>query len=181
MVDLVLLGSTLWRCCLRISLFARSDMWEYWERRADTQTSFYQISLQTPSFHSDIGQKTFKRYILSPVWHAKLIVWLLRLLRTEKGTWSWKKKPTKTSAKIRRHVRWKYSFLSKVSYQCTINSLLVTPHSISILWCIWYDEVTASHPVAFWHFVKTELLCWLFSYNIQWFVCRSARRGCWGG
>ena len=34
MVDLVLLGSNLERCCLRISLFARSDMWEYWERRA---------------------------------------------------------------------------------------------------------------------------------------------------
>ena len=34
MVDLVLLGSNLLRCCLRVSLFARNDMWEYWERRA---------------------------------------------------------------------------------------------------------------------------------------------------
>ena len=34
-------------------------------KRADTQTSFYQISLQTPSCHLGIVQKSFKRYLFS--------------------------------------------------------------------------------------------------------------------
>jgi len=31
MVGLVLMESNLQRCSLRISLFTKSDMWEYWE------------------------------------------------------------------------------------------------------------------------------------------------------
>ena len=96
MVDFVLLGFNLLRCCLRISLFARSGTWEYWEKCAvpakqkktssneKTKTQKYTTNNKTRKPNHEYTNKTIKTWVS----RHNLVVLIMGVCTTGLKVWN---------------------------------------------------------------------------------------------